>query len=806
VGNLKYALRMLAKSPGFTAIAILTLAMGIGANTAIFTVSNALLLRPLPYQDPAGLVRISTGARGGDYLSLPYLTVLGAASRSFSGVAAYQQESFNLIGRGEPQQIVAERVTWNLFEVLGVRPVVGRTFSAEEDRPGGPLVVMISDELWLRLFNRDRDAIGQNLSLDSKDYTVIGILPPRFSTPLLGRQVDIFAPRLMETSLVTPARINAGGMYFETLGRRKPGVTTREARAETEVIYQQYKRDNPGNFDATVSVDMQVLGLQGNLVANVRPTLLILSAAVGLVLLIACANVASLMLTRALGRRREFAIRTALGASRRTLLAQLLTESVLLALVSGVIGIGLGESGTRLLAAYSHSNFPQMAEVSMDLRVLGFTLAISVLSGMLFGLTPSLQLSGTNVTANVNTMLREESRGSAGSRTRDRLKSALVIAQVALSMMLLVGAGLLVRSFIRMRTESPGFEAKGTLTMTTYLPLARYPQAQQKNAFYRDALRNLHTIPGVEAASISTALPILANHGAPFLFEGQPVVALGQRPTALIQSISPEYPKALGIALLAGRAFTERDDAGAPPVALVNQSIVRGFWPSQNPLGKRIWVGNMSKPFEVVGVLGDAKNDSLAAAPKGEVYVPYPQLASPLLYVTVRTQLDPHSLASAMRAQVRAADPDQPVTEVETMEERLELASASPKFTMLLIGIFSVTAVLLAVVGIYGVIAYSVAQRTQELGIRIALGAGKSDILRLVIGNGLALTVSGIGIGLAGSMALTRLMSAMLYQTSSTDPLTLGASAAVFLAVAIVASYVPARRATRIDPHDALRG
>jgi putative ABC transport system permease protein len=522
-------------------------------------------------------------------------------------------------------------------------------------------------------------------------------------------------------------------------------------------------------------------------------------------LLIACANVASLLLSRALGRKKEFAVRTALGASRGALVMQMLSESVLLAMVSGAIGIALGEAGTRVLATYSRSNFPQMADVSIDLRVLAFTLVISVLSGVLFGLTPSIQLSRVDL----NTILRDEGRGSAGNRKRDRARSVLVVAQVALAMVLLVGSGLLVRSFIRLRTASPGFEPKGTLTMQTYLPPARFPQASQKVAFYMNALRNMQTVPGVQAASISTALPVLANHGTPFLFEGQPAVALGQRPVAMIQSISPDYPKTMGIAVVAGRPFTEHDDADAPPVALVNQNIVRKFWPNQNPLGKRVTVGNLPKPFEIVGVLGDAKNSGLAEAPGPEVFVPYPQLASPLLFLSVRTSLDPHSLASALRAQVAAADPDQPLTEMQTMEERLELASASPRFTMLLIGVFSATAFILAVIGIYGVISYAVAQRTQELGIRIALGAEKYDILRLVIGGGLALTLTGIAIGLAGSIALSlmsaRLMSAMLYETSATDPLIFGASAVLFLAVGMVASYLPARRATRIDPAEALR-
>jgi putative ABC transport system permease protein len=799
--DIRHASRMLAKSPGFSAIAILTLALGIGGTTAIFTVANALLLRPLPYKDADQLVRIATDRSRSGYLSLPYFTILSDHNRSFAGIAAYQGESFNLSGRGEPDQITAERVTWNFFDVLGVRILAGRTFMAEEDQPDTRPVVLISAELATRLFNGPRDAIGQNLSLDSKDYTVIGVLPPKFSVPLLGRKVDIFTTRLKELSIVTPARIQVGGMYFEGVGRLKPGVTSEQAQAEAEVTFQQYKHDKPGNYDSTVSVVMTVTGLQQDLVANVRSTLLILCAAVGFVLLIACANVASLLLSRALGRRKEFAVRSALGASRGALIMQLLTESVLLAMVSGGFGIALGQAGTRVLAIFSKSNFPQMTDVTMDLRVLAFAVAISVMSGVLFGLTPSLQLSRVDL----NTALRDEGRGSTGNRQRIRARGFLVVAQVALAMVLLVGSGLLIRSFIQLQTVSPGFDPKGTLTMETYLPPARYPQPPQRIAFYTAAIRNMQSVPGVQSASISTALPVFANHGTPFLFEGQPVVPLGQRPIALIQSISPDYPKVMGVPIIAGRAFIEHDDADSTPVALVNQAIVRQFWQNQNPVGKRIVVGNLPKPFEVVGVLGDVKNDHNLALPAGaEVFLPYPQLASPQLFLSVRTTLDPHSLASALRAQIAAADPDQPVTNIQTMEERLQSASASPRFTMLLIGAFSATAFILAAIGIYGVIAYSVAQRTQEFAIRIALGAERADILRLVIGHGLALTLAGIAIGLAGSIALTRMISAMLYQTSATDLATFATSAAIFLAVAFIASYLPARRATRIDPTDAL--
>jgi predicted permease len=607
-------------------------------------------------------------------------------------------------------------------------------------------------------------------------------------------------PRIIEFSLTTPARVNLGGMYYEAIGRLRPGVTSAQALAETEVIFQQYKHDKPGNFDATSDVAMTVSNLQANLVANVRPTLLILSAAVGFVLLIACANVANLLLFRALSRRKEFAVRSALGAPRSTLVRQLLTESVLMAVMSGALGIFLGYLGTRFLAAFAQTNLPQVADIPMDLRVLSFTVAISVLSGILFGLTPSLQLSRPNLGGT----LSDEGRSSTGSRQRNRVRSILVAAQVALSMVLLIGSGLLIRSFMRLRMVDPGFGAKNTLTAKTFLPPAIYPQPADRIAFYRSALQHLQSIPGVEAAAISTALPVLPTHGAPARFEGEPEVDLGRRTVVFIESISPDYPKAMGMPLVAGRAFTDLDDAQSTPVVMVNQATARRFWPNQDPLGKLVWVGRFP-PCQVVGVLADVKNDSLASPTQPEVFFPYPQLASPVLYVSIRSSMDPHSLVSALRAQIVAVNRGQPISDVQTMEERLESASAQTRSMMLLIGVFSATALILALVGIYGVIAYSVAQRTQELGIRIALGASSADIFRLVIGNGLRLAVAGTVIGLVASFALTRLMASLLFQTSATDPITFVGSALVFAVVAALASYLPARRAMRINPTDALR-
>ncbi|MGA7921509.1 MAG: ABC transporter permease [Candidatus Acidiferrales bacterium] len=789
--DLRYSLRMMANSPGFTALAIATLALGIGANTAIFTVANSVLLRPLPYKDATQLARIGACPESCD-ISLPYFTFLRNANHCFAGVAAFQYEIANLETRDGVDQVPAERVSGNFFDVLGAPSLAGRTFTPQEDSPGGNQVTLIGYELAVRLFGNVRDALDQRLVVNSKDYTVIGVLPPKFGVQLLGRQPEIWLPRLIDLSLVTPTRVNLGGPYYEGIGRLRAGVTTAQAEAETAVIFQQYKQDKPANFDSTSDVKMTVSNLQDSLVANVRPTLLILSAAVAFVLLIACANVASLLLFRALARRKEFAVRSALGAPRSIMIRQLLTESVLMAVMSGALGVFLGHIGTKFLSAFTQTNLPQVVDVPVDGRVLAFTLAISILSGVVFGLTPSLQLSRPNLSGT----LTEEGRGSAGSRQHNRARAILVTAQVALSMVLLIGSGLLIRSFVRLRTVDAGFMARGTLTAQTFLPPTSYPQP---------ALQHLQAVPGVESVGISTALPVVPTRETPARFEGQPELELGHRPLVFIESISPDYPKAMGIPLVAGRTFDGNDDATSAPVVLVNEATVRRFWPNQNPIDKIVWIGNLA-PCRVVGVLGDTRNEQLATPPQPEVFVPFPQFSYPTLYLTLRTSgTDPHNVASALRAQIAAVNHDQPITDVQTMEERLVGASAPTRSMMLLIGVFSATALILAVVGIYGVIAYSVAQRAQELAIRMALGASSGDILSLVIGNGLKLALAGIVIGLVASLALTRLMASLLFQTSATDLITFAASAALFAGVAMLASYLPAHRAMRINPADALR-
>ncbi len=803
--DVRYALRMMARSKGFTAVAVLTLALGIGANTAIFTVANALLLRPLPYADPGRLVLISWAPRNqrADWQNMSYarFTLLNEQSRSFSGVAGFVNETFNLSGHGDAEELKAARVSWNFFDVLGVRPAIGRDFETEEDQPGGKPVVLISHALWMRLFGGAKDIAGQNITLDSRDYAIIGVLPAGFVFGPAGINTDIWAPRVFDLNIATPQQINAGAGFLTVVARLAHGVSRERAQSEVDVLDLRFQHDNPGRPDTDPRRRFLVANLQEQLVANIRPALLILMGAVGLVLLIACANVASLLLSRALGRRKEIAVRAALGAGRGTLLAQLLTESLLLAVFSGGLGILLALWGTHVLSTLTQSTHPEMAGVHMDLWVLGFTVLISLASGVLFGLAPALDLSKPDL----NAVLRDEGRGSTGSRRRNRARNALVVAQVALSIVLLVGCGLLIRSFIRLRTASPGFDPKNVLTMRIELAPTKYGTRPQMIAFYNETLRVIRSLPGIEAVAISSALPLTTTRLTPMLPEGQPMVSLGQRPVLNVETVSPEYASVLRVPLLRGRTFTDHDDAAAPLVAIVNQALVRRFWGNENPIGKHIAIGRLPKPAEVVGVFGDVKNVSLAADANPEVMLPFPQLPWASLNLSIRTTTDPRSVSSAVRRQISTIDRDQPVTNVQTLEELLETGSAEPRFTMFLLGIFSATALILAIVGIYGVIAYSVAQRTQELGIRVALGASRDDILRLVIGHGMALTVSGILIGLAGSLALTRVMASLLYQTSVTDALTFAASAAMFMAVALVASYLPARRAARTDPTEALR-
>jgi putative ABC transport system permease protein len=798
----RYGIRMIRRNPGFSIAAIATLALGIGGNTAIFTITSAVLLKPFPYEDPRKLVIIDFHQKDGTSrcCSLNRYEQIRDRSHSFSGVAVVANDTLNLTGSGEPQQAPIGRVSPNFFHLLGIRPQIGRSFVDEEGQPAGKSVVMISDSLWHTRFGGDPQIIGKTINLDSMPYSIIGVLPAAIQFPFMS-PADVWTPRYFEHSLMSTQHLRTGVGYLTMIARLRPGVFRKSAVAEMEGLARQYSQENPKAPDVDPGLSPVVADLQEYTVANLRTRLLFLSLAVGVVLLIACANVASLLLSRALARRREIALRTALGASRGLIIRQLLTESVVLALFSGMIGLVLSFAVTRWLAVLGQDNLPQGIPIGMDAPVLLFTLTISVFTGIAFGIFPALQLARTDL----NSTLRDEGRGSTGGRRRVQIKNVLVVGQVALSLLLLIGAGLLVRSFRKLSSVDPGFDAHNILTMNISLPTVRYANAQKQIAFFDELLRRVSALPGVRSAAVSAALPLTPKRITPILAEGQPDVALAERPFVIIEATSPGFLETMRIPLRAGRAFRDADSAQSPHVIIVNETLARQYWPNQNAVGRHIAVGRQA-PAEIVGVAADTRNSGLALEPQPQIYLPFPQLPWGNMNLLVRTATDLKALVVAVRAQISAVDADQPVTGVQTVEDLIDSSRVQPRFTMFLLGAFSATALALAVAGIYGVLAYSVTQRRQELGIRLALGAEKSDILRFVVRQGLTLVSSGIAIGMAFAFVCTRLMSSFLYKVNAYDPATFVFAPLVFIAIGSLASYLPARRATQVDPIEALRG
>jgi len=799
--DLRYALRLLSKNPGFTLATIFTLALGIGANTAIFTVTSALLLRPFPYVEPDQLVALHVTDQSKERpTTLLRYELVRDNNRSFESVAAWTTDNLNLTGNGEPLQVPVARVSPSFFAMLGVRPRLGRIFTEDEGRPEGKPVVMLSNAIWRGRFRSDPNIVGQSVTLDGAPQTIVGVLPADVPFPFVGK-ADVWTPRYFEFSLMPTPRLRLGVGYLELLARLHPGTTLDQANAELAVLNQRYREQNPAAPDATTGRAMAAESLRELVVSDVRGKVLLLTAAVAVVLLIACANVASLLLSRALTRRREIAVRTALGASRGTLVGQLLTESMLLALTAGAFGIGLGWAATRALTTWGATQLPEGVPIAMDQRVLLFTLAVSVIAGILFGMVPALQLAR----ANPNTTLRDEGRSVSAGHSRTYAKNTLVIGQVALSLLLVVGAGLLLRSFVHLLNVDPGFDATNVLTMNVSLPTVKYAKAEQKIAFFDELLRRVETVPGVRAAATSATLPLSFIRVTPVLPEGQPDVPLAQRPFVDIEAISPRWFQTMRVPMLSGREFTVADNTQAPKVVIVNETFARQFWPNQNPIGKRVIVGRWPQPAEVVGESADIKNKGLEQDTQPQLYLSFPQLPWGDMNLLVRTAVEPHSITSAVRAQIRALDADQPVTNIQTVDDLMDASRSQPRFTMLLLAVFSVTALILAVIGIYGVLAYSVAQRRHELGIRLALGAERRDILRMVLRQGLILAAAGIVTGLVASLFLTRLMSSLLYKTGTHDLITFALTPLLFLVIAFLASYLPARRATKVSPIEALR-
>lgn len=803
IQDIRFGLRMMRKNPGFSLAAILTLALGIGGNTAIFTVTNAVLLRSLPYQDAKRLVVIEPKRKGpsgdsGGSFSLGRYELIRDRNRSFSGITVGTGDNLNLTGRGDPEQVPVVRVSPNCLAVLGIQPQLGHGFADADGRPEGRPVVMISDSLWRGKFNADRSIEGQTINLDSTPYTIIGVMPPGVRFPMLPA-AEVWTPRYFELTLIPAQRLRLGVGYLTAIARLNPDATIATAAAEMDVLGRQYKSDNPTAPDND-NVFINVGRLEDLMVANLRPRLLILSAAVGVVLLIACANVAGLLLSRALARRREIAVRAALGAARGQVIRQLLTESMMLALIAGAVGLVVSWLATRSLSTWSAGGLPQDIPIGIDGGVLAFSLVLSLATGVIFGIVPALQLSRTNI----NQTLRDEGRGSSESHERGRLKDLLVAGQVALSLVLLICASLLVRSFSRLLSVEPGFDPRNVLTMNVALPTVKYSDAQKQIAFFDELLRHISGVAGVQSAAVSAAPPLSEIRITPILPEGQPEVPLAQRPFIVIEATSPDYLKTMRIPVLLGRSFTEADTTTAPRVVIINDALAHRFWPHENPVGRHIVVGR-APTAEIVGVAANVHNNGLASPPDPQLYLPFPQLPWGRMNLVVRTSGDPHNAISAVRAQVASVDADQPVTGVQTVDELIDDSRADPRRTMMLLGIFSAMAFIVVVIGIYSMLAYSVAQRRQELGIRLALGADRSDILRLVVGDGLKLTLAGIVVGMIAAVFITPKISDQLYGVGTRDLTTFLFVPLAFLVIALVASYLPARRATRVHPTEALR-
>ena len=817
--DFRYALRMLRKRPGFTAVAVLALALGIGANTAIFSVVNAVLLRPLPFRQPDRLVmiwqRIISPSQNGPLLcSSPDYIDYRDQTRTLQDVAAFTGTSFNMATPAGVERVMATSVSANVFQLLGAAPVRGRVFTAEEDNPQNGHLVMLSYGAWERRFGADPGVLGRTLVLDRQPYKVIGVMPKNFNFPLGFSGSE--APDLWVPIAFTPAQLGPDGrgdnFNISVIGRLKPGVTIQQANADIDriavaFVYAAY----PANIQKLFKMSGFVRDLREQLVGNTRMLLLVLLGAVGFVLLIGCANVANLLLAKAAGRRREVAVRTALGASRSRLLRQMLTESLLLGFLGGGVGLLLAAWLVQLLIRFGPENVPRLAESEVDGTVFGFTLALSLVTAIIFGLAPALQASRTNL----NLDLKEGSRGASAFR-RSRLRSALIVAEVALSLVLLTGAGLLVRSFVRLLGVPVGFRPDHVLTLSVALPESKYGTGTQVVSFYRDLLARVQTVPGVESAAAGTGLPFVGQWTILVTVEDDLRAGKKEIRPAIFQGVTPEFHQTLGIRLKTGRFLTTADQAATLPVAVVNETMARQYWPNQQALGKRFkWGPEQSSRtwITVVGVVEDSKQNSLAAKVKPGVYLPFAQMPEESIgkggirgmVLAVRTASDPSAVISDLRGVVRSLDPEVPMFAVRPMNEVLQSSVAPRRFNMLLLASFAALALLLASIGIYGVMSYSVTQHTQEIGIRMALGARANDVVRLIVRQGMLLVLLGLAAGAAGAFALTRLLSTLLFQVKPNDPITFASVSVLLAAVAFLANYIPARRATKVDPLVALR-
>jgi predicted permease len=800
--DIRYGVRMLRTHKGFTAVAVLTLALGIGANSAIFSVVNSVLLRELPYREPERLVMVFTeweipqvGTRGMENVFTGAdFRDLRDQNQCFEQMAAFSARvNFNLTGSGEPESLVGVSGTANLFALLGIAPEHGRAFLPEEDQTGNNRVVILSGGLWQRRFGSDPKIVGQKITLNNQPYVVIGVAPPDFQFPPQNTPADFYIP----LALPSEEWNNRVVHRYSAIARLKSQTPIEQAQAEVVGIArrleQQYPNQNRYKRVRLVPFHQQVVG-------KVQTAILALLGAAGFVLLIACVNVANLLLARATARQKEIAIRAALGAGRWRVIRQLLTESLLLAVFAGTLALLLAFWGVELLRMIVPENFPRAEAIGVDIRVFGFTLVVSLLTGIIFGLLPALQGSRTDL----NETLKEGGRSSGGGRS-NRLGGLFVISEVALALLLLVGAGLMMRSFVRLMNVDPGFDPQNVLAVAIRPPETKYKPEQQA-AFFQQLLERVRALPGVRSAGAVFPPLGLWDNSSGFRIEGEPPPPPNLSRRIVNRVVSPDYFKTLNIQLLKGRVITESDGPNKPPVVVINETMARRYWPNEDPIGTRIISGNDNTWREIVGVVRDVRYNALDTAAGEQVYAPF-DLYSGGSYRTlvVRTEGDPLSLLSAVRGEVQAIDKDQPISYIRTMEEMVARSVSQRRFNMLLLAVFAGVALLMAAVGIYGVMSYSVEQRTHEIGLRMALGANTADVLRLLLGQGMKLVVIGVAIGLAAAIAMTRLISSLLFDVRATDPVTYVAIALLLAAVSLLACYIPARRAAKVDPVVALR-
>jgi putative ABC transport system permease protein len=799
--DVRYGMRVLVKSPVFTTVGVLSLALGIGANTAIFSVVNGILFRPLPYPESERIVAVWHTPPQESFPGLDRFSVSPAnyldwreQSRSFEQMAAYEYAGFSLSSNGDPVPVTGAAVSSEFFSVLRSQPGHGRAFSPEEEQQGRDQVVILSHGLWQRAFGADPGLVGRTLTLNSRSFTVVGIMPAGFRFP---QEAELWVPLAWDGEQRQVRSIHDSLV----VARLKPNVSLEQAQSEMSTISsrleQQYPEDNKG-------WGARVIPLQEDLVGDVRPALLVLFSVVGCVLLIACANVANLMLARGANRQKEIALRIALGATRGRVVRQLLTESILLAFVGGVLGLLLAGWGGEVLVRLSADSLPNPGDLGADVWVLGFTMLISLAAGVVAGIAPAMQFTKTEMSET----LKQGTGRSGGGSVKQRTRKALVVFEVAVSLILLVVAGLMLRSFWKLQHVDLGFDTSNTLTMTVHLPPARYAEPHQQLAFLDRVLEQIGSQPGVVSAGATTTVP-LAGSGSkqPLTVEGQPAVAVAEQPLAQTRYVTTDYFRAMGIPLRQGRFFGEQDRENGAQVVIISEAMARQFWPGQDPIGKRLTPSFhlQQGPREVVGVVGDVKSSVLDSAAAATMYLPYRQAPRPYMVFVARTASDPQNFIQPITKAVYAVDREQALTNVRTMEQVMTESLSGRRFNMTLLMAFAALALVLAAVGVYGVMNYSVALRKRELGIRMALGAKTVDVLRLILGQGLSLTLIGVGAGLLGAYALTRLMASLLYGVAATDLLTFATVSGLLIAVGLLASYLPARRATKVDPMIALR-